>query len=55
MTADATTAPDARSAEVMASVDPTPHGDELVIADIGCDDAWVSMSASVAPSLPEWR
>jgi len=55
MTADATSAPDACSPEVMASVDPTPDGEELIIADVGSDDAWVSMSAAVAPTLPEWR
>jgi hypothetical protein len=55
MTVDATVVADAGSPEVMASVDSTPHGDELIIADVGCDDAWVSMSAAVAPSLPDWR
>lgn len=55
MTVDATSAPDERSPDVMAAVDSTPDGEELIIADVGCDDAWVSMSAAVAPTLPEWR
>jgi hypothetical protein len=55
MTADGTTVAGSGSSEVMASVDSTPQGDEFIIADIGRDDAWVSMSASVAPTLPDWR
>ncbi|WP_164974722.1 DUF7556 family protein [Halegenticoccus tardaugens] len=54
MVTDATVT-DASSPEVMASVNPSPCGDELVIADISCDDAWLSLRADDAPVLPDWR
>ncbi|WP_199174738.1 DUF7556 family protein [Halegenticoccus soli] len=50
-----TTAANVSSPEVMASVNPSPCGDELVIADITCDDAWLSVRADDAPVLPDWR
>lgn len=39
------------SGEVMASVD----ADELVIADISEDDAWLAIGAGDAPALRAWR
>ena len=50
-----TTAIDVSAPEVMASVDSTSHSEELVIADITRDDAWLSLRASDAPSLDDWR
>lgn len=40
---------------VVGSIDPASVGDEYVIADISADDAWLSMSADDAPTLPAWR
>ncbi|MDS0296010.1 DUF7556 family protein [Halogeometricum luteum] len=54
MTPNATAASDASRAEVMASVDSTPSGSEFIIADISCDDAWLSMCETEAPSLRDW-
>ncbi|MFB6250527.1 MAG: hypothetical protein ABEI27_02375 [Halobellus sp.] len=54
MTPNATAASDASRAEVMASVDSTSGKSEFIIADITCDDAWLSMRVSDAPSLDEW-
>lgn len=39
----------------MAAIDPTGAIPTLIIADISADEAWLSMSASEAPSLAEWR
>jgi hypothetical protein len=55
MVADTTTAVDAQSAEVMASVDPSPGGSRFVIADITRDGAWLSVGERDAPDLPDWR
>ena len=41
--------------EVMAAIDSDGHGPRLVIADINADDSWVSMSATAAPCLADWR
>lgn len=41
--------------DVMASVDHAPCGAEFVIADLECDDAWLSVAATEAPGLEEWR
>lgn len=54
MHSDGPTAVDS-NAEVMASVDSTPARPEFVIADITRDDAWLSVNADDAPTLPEWR
>jgi hypothetical protein len=54
MTPNATAASDASRAKVMASVDSTPSGLEFIIADISCDDAWLSMCETEAPSLRDW-
>ncbi|MFB6092945.1 MAG: hypothetical protein ABEK02_08055 [Haloquadratum sp.] len=54
MTPNATAVSDASRAEVMASVDSTPAQAEFIIADVSCDDAWLSMRASEAPSLRDW-
>jgi hypothetical protein len=55
MTPDATATGDRSDAEVVASLDATGEGTQFIIADITCDDAWLSIEASDAPSLPAWR
>lgn len=40
---------------VMASIDGTCNRSELIIADVTCDDAWLSMPEDAAPSLALWR
>lgn len=40
---------------IVASIDEDPTGEEYVIADISEDGAWLSMSATDAPTLPAWR
>jgi hypothetical protein len=54
MSPDATTALDESGPEVMASVDRSPSGSTLVIADISRDDAWLTMPVAEAPALGEW-
>ncbi|MDZ7701113.1 MAG: hypothetical protein U5J98_03060 [Halobacteriales archaeon] len=41
--------------EVMAAIDSDTCGPRLVIADINADDSWVSMPATAAPCLTDWR
>lgn len=55
MTVDTLVPADGSSAEVMASVESSPRSATFIIADISCDDAWVSMGADDAPTLDEWR
>ena len=57
MTPDTTavSAPVANDAEVMASVDDDGDEARLVIADITCDNAWISMPVANAASVPNWR
>ncbi|ADD05562.1 uncharacterized protein Nmag_1991 [Natrialba magadii ATCC 43099] len=40
---------------VVGSIDSTDSSDEYVIADISADDAWLSMRADEAMTLPAWR
>lgn len=40
---------------VVGSIDSTDSSDEYVIADISADDAWLSMRAEDAPTLPAMR
>ncbi|WP_394740852.1 DUF7556 family protein [Natronococcus roseus] len=40
---------------VVGAVDPTESGDRYVVADISVDDAWLSMRADDAPTLPSMR
>lgn len=40
---------------VVSSIDSTDSSDEYVIADISADDAWLSMQADDAPTLPAMR
>jgi hypothetical protein len=54
MTPNVAAASDASRAEVMASVDSTPARSEFIIADISCDNAWLSMAAAEAPLLRDW-
>ncbi|ELZ28787.1 hypothetical protein C475_04096 [Halosimplex carlsbadense 2-9-1] len=42
------------NAEVMASVEEGPT-ETLVIADINCDDAYLTAPLADAAPLPEWR
>jgi len=55
MAPDVTATADGPDAEVMASVDPSPDGDELVLADISREDAWLSTSVTAATPLDDWR
>ncbi|WP_458185912.1 DUF7556 family protein [Haladaptatus sp. NG-WS-4] len=57
MTPDTATVsvPVADDSEVMASVDDGGQTKRLVIADVSCDDAWISMRTSDVASLPAWR
>ena len=41
-------------AEVMASIDGPASSPSYIIADISCDDAWLSVQATDAPVLAEW-
>lgn len=45
----------APSDTVVASIDPGQRRDQYVIADISVDDAWLSMDATGALQLEEWR
>ena len=42
---------------IVGSIDSSgsSYGEEYVIADISVDDAWLSMEADAAPTLPAWR
>ena len=55
MAPDVTATADGPDAEVMASVDPSPDGDELVFADVSRDGAWLSTSVAEARALDDWR
>ena len=52
---DAAGVADGREGEVMAAIDSDGAGPRLVIADIDADGSWVSMPASTAPALSDWR
>ncbi len=39
----------------MAAIDSDGAGPRLVIADIDAEGSWVSMAATEAPSLADWR
>ncbi|SFF76253.1 hypothetical protein SAMN04488063_0181 [Halopelagius inordinatus] len=54
MTPNATANIGATRAEVMASVDSSSSHSEFIIADISCDEAWISMRVEDAPSLRDW-
>ncbi|WP_162833833.1 DUF7556 family protein [Haladaptatus cibarius] len=45
----------ADDSEVMASVDDDGNTKRLVIADISCEGAWISMRVEDTTSLPDWR
>jgi hypothetical protein len=55
MATDVTATAHASDAEVMASVDPSPDGDELVLADLSREEAWLSTSVTAARPLDDWR
>ncbi|MFB6095993.1 MAG: hypothetical protein ABEJ74_01225 [Haloferacaceae archaeon] len=40
--------------DVMAAIDRTSAGERYVIADVTCDDAWLSTRYADATSLSEW-
>lgn len=40
---------------VVGSIDSSDSSTNYVIADISADDAWLSMQAADAPTLPAWR
>ncbi len=43
-----------KESEVMASIDATDSHPEFVIADVSCDEAWLSVAQTDAPVLKEW-
>lgn len=45
----------AAESSVMCAVDDGEHGPEFIVADVACDDAWMSMPHEAAPTLQEWR
>lgn len=40
---------------VVSSVDGTDSHDQFIIADISCDDRWLGIRQTEAPSLRKWR
>ncbi|WP_224268772.1 DUF7556 family protein [Haloprofundus salinisoli] len=48
-------AAESSDAEVTCAFDEVDGEEALVVADIGCDDAWISMSASECVSVDAWR
>ncbi|NIB98100.1 hypothetical protein [Halobacterium sp. R2-5] len=55
MTTDAAQPVTASDTDVMASLDDEGPESRLVIADISCDEAWMSMTADHATPLSAWR
>lgn len=57
MSVDATPTDDARGPvpEIMAAVDRSDATTRFLIADVGRDEAWLSMRFADAPTLDEWR
>lgn len=51
---DAIATPATEETEVMASVE---HGrqDTFILADVTCDDAYLTVPLDAAAALPEWR
>ncbi|WP_435068173.1 DUF7556 family protein [Haloplanus sp. C73] len=49
------TAVGGQSSDVMASVDDGTGAPEFVIADVSCDDAWLSIQLRDASGLDDWR
>lgn len=45
----------ATGTDVMASLDDEGPESRLVIADITCDEAWMSVTAADATALSAWR
>jgi hypothetical protein len=41
--------------EIMASVDESDAGEQLIIADVCSDDAYVSMSTEATVVVNDWR
>jgi hypothetical protein len=54
MASDVTTV-GGQSSNVMASVDEGTGATEFVIADVSCDDAWMSIQLRDASGLDDWR
>ena len=54
MTTDTRT-PHGRATDIMASVDEGEESDNLVIADVTCDEAWISVATAGAATLQDWR
>jgi hypothetical protein len=44
-----------RGQEVMAAIDSDGRGPRLVIADISTDGSWLSVPATAAACLADWR
>lgn len=44
-----------RGQEVMAAIDSDGRGPRLVIADISDDESWLSIPATAAACLADWR
>jgi hypothetical protein len=52
---DAASVPESSRHEIMAAIDSDGHGPRLVIADINADESWVSIPATAAACLTDWR
>ncbi|MFB6353497.1 MAG: hypothetical protein ABEJ92_05370 [Halobacteriales archaeon] len=52
---DAATVGGSAVPEVMAAIDSDGHGPRLVIADVTTDGSWLSVAATEAACLADWR
>lgn len=48
------TATAASEGEVMAAIDEEADGKRFVVADVSCDNAWITAPLSASLSLEEW-
>jgi hypothetical protein len=55
MATDAAQPANPSGTDVMASLDDEGPESRLVIADISCDEAWMSVTADHATALSAWR
>lgn len=40
---------------IMASIDGDSEAEQLIIADVSRDEAWIAMPMAEAPALSHWR
>lgn len=52
---DTMTGGERRGEDVMAALDHSEGATRLLIADVGRDEAWLSIHGEDAPTLEEWR